>query len=500
MMPISSRFLFWFWPLLFLSAVGHALALGNSFPDVPLEHPYQQAIEYVVERGFISPIKATSFGPYHTVRRNELAHIVVEMNFPEAEIEACPIEELDFKDFSRRTKYAKYLCMAVREGLMKGYRDQTLKPQRPVTLAETAQILVKVFDLQAPPHESLPWYAGPIKTLEQEKAIPASFFSVHEKVTRSELAEMVYRLSEVNKDQPSRTYDELERFQYGDKKEFLRFWGALGQDIFPASLLKQTETRLFSQPAGYAFYDEDEFDPYDGCKMYVTDSVEVTTSGNHFEAQLNARSGQACEVVDPDFDPERCRQPEPGVYCACTVVEGLESCQRLAAKEHNIALVKEDGSVRIEGANGHRLKIIRRALGKIPFEYGSSGPFYEYTGVPTEGNLTTQALSDGRTLSIYRTAWHPVFSDLRGVAYLKIERDLPNGGTFQKLYEAPEHNRNPYGKGNASYDRCLEKALSPYGNYDFQFCMKREGEEFVVASYLELGDSMTLWIDEHFKR
>ena len=86
-----------------------------------------------------------------------------------------------------------------------GYLDGTFKPDIEINFVEIAKILVNIngFTVTA---DSKIWYKPYVEKLAEMRAIPISIQSFNQKVTRGELAEMIYRLKKNVINQPSQTY------------------------------------------------------------------------------------------------------------------------------------------------------------------------------------------------------------------------------------------------------------------------------------------------------
>lgn len=431
-----------------------------------------------------------------------------------------------------RAEFAKIITENT--GLKKVYKDAT-QPERSITLAEAAAVFVKAFHIPLPRHSELvyryrkisdegeqfiieqpKWYKGPIIALGREHAIPPSFVDIHDYVTRGELAEMIYRLQEEVKDRPYREFSSYVDFREGIaggsglymekwiNTPFVKLFGDFREYSFKDSFLPQNYMEQFLQPATY-YIDDAEYDDLntgDQCKQFVTDSVSVTTHGKNSKIELRGRSAGFCKVIEENLPyDDRCALKQANTGCQCSSAGSSgERCNLMEQSPYVFTFIKNGSRIGFEGGETDRIRIRRQPMEKLPFEFGTNGPFYDHTRVETKGPLEVKKMNDGRELFLYRTPWRPIFNDLRGVPFLAIEKDLSDGSAFHKTYYAPEHNKNPYGKGTASYEQCLKDPLSPLRNVNYQFCIKKDGKNLVIASYLELGDRMTFWIDEHFKR
>lgn len=344
------------------------------------------------------------------------------------------------------------------------FGTKLLRPRDKVTLAEAAVFITNAFELPKPENFSGDWFETSLLALESKGAIPTSIFTVMEKLTRAEVLEIIDRLKNNVTDRPSMTFQSLVHPRYIGSQR-VDFWrpgvSAMNEKLF----------RLLKQPAYYQIFDvraeEQEDNAY--CQRYASEKIIII----HSEGED--------AVVPQNFE-------------VTFVGKSTDYCDAGNANPYQLTIIKEGDFLRLVGSLSNRVKIVRTELEKIPYEWGPSGPFYEQTRVNTDGTLETKTLENGEPLFIYRTAWQSIFNDLRGTPFFMAAKKLPDGRMWMKFYEGPLHNRDFYGYGNLSYEKCL---VDPK---PFLFCIKKEGGNLIVASRLELGDRLTLWIDEHFKR
>lgn len=189
-----------FLAMLFVPAVASA-----SFPDVAKNHPHAEAIEYIQSTKIVSGYPDGSYRPDQAINRAEFTKII-EGSIPEAEngVMVCnAIEPTDaFSDVKTQEWFWLYVCMAKGRNLIGGYPDGTFGPANPINIAEAAKILynAKHVDDRGIVTEGaiseVPWYAPYMRYLRENDALPASILSNDQFITRGEMAEMIFRLSE----------------------------------------------------------------------------------------------------------------------------------------------------------------------------------------------------------------------------------------------------------------------------------------------------------------
>jgi hypothetical protein len=118
-----------------------------------------------------------------------------------------PRFDLVFTDVSVDDPYAKEICVAMRDGIVRGYIDGSFGPDRTLTFAESAKILSRAYVLAPYAHADVrsPWYAGHVRALVARNAVPLSITKLNQTVTASEAKEMLVRLESGITWRPSQT-------------------------------------------------------------------------------------------------------------------------------------------------------------------------------------------------------------------------------------------------------------------------------------------------------
>lgn len=179
-----------------LSAPSASFAL--VFQDVrPGVTPYSAAIESLKASGVIEGYNDGTFRPSQTVNRAEFLKIILESRGKTVEGSNC------FPDV-RDEWFAPYICAAKEEGIVGGYLDGTFKPEQTISFVEAAKILSLAYGQQV--QFGGEWYVGYARALESSKAIPPSVEGLTTAVTRGEMAEMMWRLTEGITDQPTKGF------------------------------------------------------------------------------------------------------------------------------------------------------------------------------------------------------------------------------------------------------------------------------------------------------
>lgn len=191
-------------------------ALG-AFSDVPASHQFSDAITYVQANNIVGGYPDGTYKPDAEINRAEFLKIVVSARFSKENIQACQQSYvkaqkpfIDLSDVPTTEWYAPYVCVAKLQGIVKGYPDGTMKPGQNISFVEAAKIIAVSSGLPAEINSvDGIWYKPYVKFLEELKAIPVSITTFDKKITRGEMAEMIYRQKSNNKTKPSTGYDAL---------------------------------------------------------------------------------------------------------------------------------------------------------------------------------------------------------------------------------------------------------------------------------------------------
>ena len=111
---------------------------GSSFVDVEAGSWYHAPVEWALERGITTGVSNTEFAPGRNVTREEFVTFLRRYaGWPEPN--KIPTNVSDWKKVSSFAQ--KAVAWAVEEGILTGYDDGTLKPQRELNRAELATLM-----------------------------------------------------------------------------------------------------------------------------------------------------------------------------------------------------------------------------------------------------------------------------------------------------------------------------------------------------------------------
>jgi len=201
-----------------MTSVGLAFAETSvaPFKDVALDNPNFEAIIALKEKGIIGGYPDGTFKPDQVVNRAEALKMIYGIKDLKAwssvdgAIFGGAAVAVNFTDIDKSAWYFEYLQNAMNDGVVKGYPDNTFKPEQTVNTVENLKILMehtflRVEDLKnqkvlLPAFADVPnnsWYAPYVSYAREKGVINAD---VNNKVypsagmTRGKLAQAIYNM------------------------------------------------------------------------------------------------------------------------------------------------------------------------------------------------------------------------------------------------------------------------------------------------------------------
>lgn len=195
--------------LFFLGTTLPAFVSAANFSDIYEQHPYAEAIQYVKEQHIAGGYGDGSFRSDRTINRAEALKLISSAALENDSIERCIRERgLVYKDVSRSDWFAPYICAAESAGIIDAKTQQNFRPADKITVAEIVTMLARAFDVEKD-GEASPWFAPYVKGVAKRNAIPSEIRSAGERVTRGQIAEMIWRLKEGVRDRTVANIDDL---------------------------------------------------------------------------------------------------------------------------------------------------------------------------------------------------------------------------------------------------------------------------------------------------
>lgn len=181
--------------------VPHAAA---RFTDVPETHPQVTAIGWAESQGIVSGYpdpeggpSGRSFGPEKLINRAEFTKIVTVAAYGEQHIQEERMtyrDTHDFTDVPEDTWFYPYVLFAWQNGIVSGHSDRTFRPATNVNFAEASKILVNSFSVPYTKDMGTEWWESFVNGMRDARALPSTFRTADQFVTRAEMVHMIYML------------------------------------------------------------------------------------------------------------------------------------------------------------------------------------------------------------------------------------------------------------------------------------------------------------------
>lgn len=202
-MPFKNKFRF----LFSLCLLTFFPFLGKSFfADIDVTHPNFYAIQYLQDKEIVQGYPRGDdfvFKPMQPVLRSE----ALKMLYLSTEKYVPKSDTTHFPDVPKEAWYARFVEKAVAEGVVKGFPDGTFHPEYTVTRAEFLKMMLEAFD--APVREKKSneeWFQRYFDAAWEWKILSQSVLNPSEKMTRGQIAELLYRTKIVSLDRFSNPY------------------------------------------------------------------------------------------------------------------------------------------------------------------------------------------------------------------------------------------------------------------------------------------------------
>lgn len=192
-----------------LSATLGFVLLLPSLPAYAAPSTAAEAEAYVQATGILPALADGEFHGADHVTRMDVVRVVLSQVYRLDDPETCyskiaavlpPRFSLLFADVPADTAHAKQLCIAMVAGLVSGKRDGTFGPWERITTAEASKILTRaygLYEIGCTEPAGAPWYQTYMWKLRGHGALPVSADRFNHFVTRTELAQMLYGLRDL---------------------------------------------------------------------------------------------------------------------------------------------------------------------------------------------------------------------------------------------------------------------------------------------------------------
>lgn len=222
---------------LITSLVIPSTALAD-FPDVPTNHPYHTAINYLKDQNIIDGNPDGTFQPQNTLNRAGLTKIaVLSAELPLTTNLNC------FPDVQENDWFAPYVCTAKEFNIVKGYDDGTFQPSNPINRAEAFKIISEsqnvpfqqasseIAKSNYSDYNSDQWYSKYINYLSEQNYLPFKLkIEANKDLQRGEFSEIYYRLLSTKQSRYTEEFSDTNYQIQGNADEILEMLSLINQE------------------------------------------------------------------------------------------------------------------------------------------------------------------------------------------------------------------------------------------------------------------------------
>ena len=170
-----------------------AIAAGSgTFPDVPEDAGYAEAVEALAELGVLQGDNAGNFNPYSTITRAEAATIICRLLGVEEQAQAR--KDSVFTDVPSSHWAVGYIAEVVELGIVNGYGNEMFGPSDPVTQQQMIKMLVCAWGYKYDAERFGDWPNGYIQVAENLGIIEDADYISDAAASRSMVAEWAYNI------------------------------------------------------------------------------------------------------------------------------------------------------------------------------------------------------------------------------------------------------------------------------------------------------------------
>ncbi len=187
-----------------IATVSTVEARAATFSDVYESDDHAAAISWMIDEGIAKGYTDGSFRPDRRINRAEAVKLIVSAQGRHDE--ECA--DSAFDDVPKNAWFASFVCSAEHAGwLDEDGKNPLFRPSDTINVGELSALLARVYALDVP--EGEPWYAPSMTALASRHIIPADIEAPGQSVSRSQLAEMLWRLDQNPSHVSSASSDDL---------------------------------------------------------------------------------------------------------------------------------------------------------------------------------------------------------------------------------------------------------------------------------------------------
>lgn len=157
-------------------------------------HKWENAIEFVFNRGIVDGYPDGTYRPDTTLNRAELLKVIVAASYPSSSYSSYAGDAC-FNDMTGDEWYAEYVCFGKAQGIVEGYQDGEFKAINKVNFVEALKIMLVGMDVGLTSSTTDPWYQLYYETAEDKYLVPDELtYDFVGNFSRAQAAEVIKRI------------------------------------------------------------------------------------------------------------------------------------------------------------------------------------------------------------------------------------------------------------------------------------------------------------------
>ena len=161
----------------------------SAFTDVDGQNIFKPAIDFLQQKNIVQGYGDGTYKPYNSLNRAELLKIVIAGKYASMTANGADC----FKDIDPNAWYAPYACFAKNKGIVKGYGDDTFRPDQKITIAEALKITMVTYGFAYNETQN-PWYSDLMLKAEEYQFIPYQINTGDQILNRGQMADLLTRV------------------------------------------------------------------------------------------------------------------------------------------------------------------------------------------------------------------------------------------------------------------------------------------------------------------
>lgn len=167
-----------------------------AFFDVE-EQSQIESVHYLKSKNIVNGFDDGTFKPMQDITRAEFLKIALKPKISDSEIKEC-FPKKHFTDVDPEGWYYYLVCYAYNNDIVKGYNDNTFRPNDKIVFRDAAKIISEINDLEVDYNDNREWFEKYIDIIEKERIFPESIYLLDQPLKRGEMSEMVWGIETGN--------------------------------------------------------------------------------------------------------------------------------------------------------------------------------------------------------------------------------------------------------------------------------------------------------------